>query len=85
MGSACSPSTACKDLSSAQSVALAVEQKRGMLSRSTTAYRDNFSSDAARLADDSTGWVAKVYFNGKDGRTLVAMVDEDCYVSWSAR
>lgn len=81
----CSPSTACKDLSPAQSVALAVEQKKGMLSRSTKEYRENFSSDAAWLADDSTGWVAKVNFKGNNGVTLIAMIDEDCYISWSER
>ena len=81
--SACSPDSACKDLAPAQSVALAVEQKKEMLGRSTKVYRNNFMSGAARLADNSTGWAAKVYFNGNDGRMLVAMIDEDCYVSWS--
>lgn len=83
--SGCSQNANCRNLTPAQSVSLAIEQKGQMLERSTQAYRRNFASDVARLAGDSTGWVAKVYFEGKDGRTLIAMIDTDCYVSWSER
>ena len=83
LGAACTKSMECHDLSSAESVGLATEQKMGMLSRSTQAYRDNFNSDTAQLADDPTGYVAKVYFKGDDGRTLIALIDSDCYVGWS--
>ena len=83
--SGCSQNDDCRKLTPAQSVSLAIEQKGQMLERSTQAYRRNFASDAAQLAGDSTGWVTKVYFEGKDGRTLSAMIDSDCYISWSER
>lgn len=87
VASACSPtapSTECKGLSPSHAVALAVEQKRGMLGRSVQSERDNFADDVAHVAQDSTGYVAKVGFKGKDGRTLVALIDEDCYVGWTS-
>jgi hypothetical protein len=88
MASACSTfgtSTKCKGMSRSQVVALALEQKRGMLSRSARPEQDNFASNTATVADDSTGYVAKVGFKGKDGRTLVGLIDEDCYVGWTYR
>lgn len=84
--SSCSPvdsSTECKGLSKSKAVALAVKQKRGMLSRSVQTERDNFASDDAKVASDNTGYVAKVGFKGRDGRTLIALIDEDCYVGWT--
>jgi len=72
-------------MSGSQAVELALKQKRGMLSRSTRSYRDNFSSDIATVAEDSTGYVAKVGFKGKDGRTLIGLVEADCYVGWTYR
>jgi len=54
-----------------------------MLGRSVQSERDNFADDVAHVAQDSTGYVAKVGFKGKDGRTLVALIDEDCYVGWT--
>ena len=72
-------------MSRSQAVELALEQKRGMLSRSTRSYQDNFSSDIATAAEDSTGYVAKVGFKGEDGRTLIGLIDEDCYVGWTYR
>lgn len=55
-----------------------------MLGRSVQSERDNFADDVAHVAEDSTGYVAKVGFKGKDGRTLVALIDEDCYVGWTS-
>ena len=83
--SACTQSIECNDLSPTESVALATEQKMTMLNHSTEAYRDNFNSDTAQLADDPTGYVAKIYFKGDNGRTLVALIDHDCNVGWSER
>lgn len=87
VASACSPialSTECKGISQSQAVALAIKQKRGMLGRSVQSYRDNFAADDADVARDSTGYVAKVGFKGKDGTILVALIDEDCYVGWTS-
>jgi hypothetical protein len=86
--SACSPntpSTKCKGLSRSQAVELAIEQKRGMLSRSVQSYRDNFAADVADVDEENTGYVAKVGFKGKDGKTLVALIEEDCSVGWTKR
>lgn len=86
VASACSPTapaTECKDLLQSHAIALAVEQKRGMLGRSVQSERDNFADDVAHVAQDSTGCVAKVGFKGEDGRTLGALIDEDCYVGWT--
>lgn len=54
-----------------------------MLGQSVKAERDNFVADVADIAQDCTGYVAKVGFKGKDGRILVALIDEDCYVGWT--
>jgi len=72
-------------MSNPEAVQLAQEQKRGMLSRSVGAEQQNFASNVATVADDPTGYVAKVSFTGKDGVELVALIDEDCYVGWSER
>ncbi len=56
-----------------------------MLNRSVQSERDNFAADIADVADDNTGYVAKVGFKGKDGRTLIALIEEDCYVGWTKR
>lgn len=85
---ACSPeraSTQCKGLSPSKATGLAVERKNEMLDRSAKSYRANFASDASTLATDLNGYVAKVYFRGRDGRTLIAIIDEDCYVGWTQR
>ena len=66
-------------------VQLAQEQKRGMLSRSVRSEQENFASDRATVAEDPTGYVAKVSFTGKDGQKLIGLIDEDCYVGWTKR
>ena len=86
--SACSPertSTQCKGLSPSNATSLAIERKNQMLARSAISYRANFASGASTLATDLNGYVAKVYFRGRDGRTLIALIDEDCYVGWTQR
>lgn len=70
-------------MSQSKAVALAIEQKRRMLGRSVRSERDNFATDVPRVAEDNTGYVAKIGFKGKDGRTLIALIDEDCYVGWT--
>lgn len=88
LASACSPPapfTQCKSISRPKAVGLAVEQKRGMLSRSVRSEQDNFASDAATVAEDPTGYAAKVSFRGKDGRALIGLIDEDCYVGWTIK
>jgi hypothetical protein len=70
-------------MSHSEAVRLAREQKRGMLSRSSRPYQRNFASDVAELAEDPTGYVAKVSFKGVDGRTLIGLIDQDCYVGWT--
>ncbi|MFO6447424.1 hypothetical protein ACLBKU_09805 [Erythrobacter sp. NE805] len=85
-GIACAPSsdaTMCKGWSNSQYIDLARKQKKGMLSRSVKAEETNFASDEATVADDPTGYAAKVSFQGKDGRSLIALIDEDCYVGWT--
>lgn len=52
--------------------------KIGMLCRSVQSGRDNFAADVVDIVQDSTGDVAKVGFKGKDGKNLVAPIDEDC-------
>lgn len=54
-----------------------------MLERSVRSERDNFATDVPEVAKDSTGYVAKVGFKGIDGSTLIALIDEDCYVGWT--
>lgn len=85
IGTACSPaapSTECKGLPQSKAVALAVEHKQSMLERSVRSERDNFATDVPEVAKDSTSYVAKVRFKGIDGRTLIALIDEDCYAGW---
>jgi hypothetical protein len=54
-----------------------------MLNRSTPAYRDNFASNVAQVEDDPTGYVAKVVFTGRDGKKLIALIEDDCYIGWA--
>lgn len=77
------PSTECKGMSHPQAVKSAREQKRGMLTRSVRSEQENFASDAAEVAKDSTGYVAKVSFTGRNGQRLVGLIDQDCYVGWT--
>lgn len=70
-------------MSHAKAIKLALDQKHGMLSRSVRSEQDNFASDTATVAEDSTGYVAKVGFKGKDGRTLIGLIGEDCDLGWT--
>lgn len=70
-------------MSNSEAAALAIEQKRGMLERSVKSQRDNFATDNADVFEDRGGYVAKIAFKGKDGRRLIALIDEDCYVGWT--
>lgn len=84
--SGCSPfaaSTECKGLSGSKAIDLAREAKHGMLNRSIKSERERYASDAAEVADDNTGYIAKVIFTGTDGSQLIGLIDEDCYVGWT--
>jgi len=45
----------------------------------------NYDSDQAVVGPRSElhGYAAKVAFKGRDGRTLIALIDDDCYVGWT--
>ena len=65
---------------------MALSEKAGMLGRSTEEESANFASNAiltVRLRHN--GYAAKVEFKGNDGRTLVALIEDDCYVGWTSR
>ena len=63
---------------------MAVREKAGKLSRSTAAYAANFESDeVAEVRTNAEGYVAAVAFTGKDGWTLIALVQDDCYVAFT--
>ena len=63
---------------------MAVDQKHRMLARSLPSDALNFASDVA-LPAEGHGYAGVVGFKGKDGRTLIALIEEDCYVGWSER
>ena len=44
--------------------------------------RINFAADHLAAAEGQ-GFADVVGFDGKDGRTLIALIYEDCYVEWT--
>lgn len=84
LASACSigNATACKGISRREAIELAIAQKHRMLGRSAEAVRRNFAGDAT-IPTENNGFAATVGFKGKDGRTLVALIYDDCYVGWT--
>lgn len=78
----------CAGLSRDQAVSMAIEAKRGMLGRSTEAYRANHASEAVAsvaLDPQAGGYSAKVEFRGLDGSSLVTLIEPDCYIGWTGR
>jgi hypothetical protein len=65
---------------------MVLREKAGMLSRSTAEYAANFASDeVVEVRTKAEGYAAKVAFKGRDGRTLEALVEDDCYIGWTER
>ena len=62
---------------------MAVTEKRSMLNRSTDEFRRNFASEVAKVREDTNGYAAKIEFAGEDRRSLVALIDDDCYIGWT--
>jgi hypothetical protein len=59
-----------------------------MLRRSTDEYATNFDVDEAdfvRIGTETNGYAANVGFKGRDGRTLIALIEADCYIGWTER
>ena len=59
-----------------------------MLQRSTQEYAANFAGSEplfVKLGSETNGYAANVGFRGRDGTTLIALVEEDCYVGWTSR
>ena len=74
----------CGTLTPAKAEAMAVREKAGKLSRSTAGYAANFkSNEVVDVRTNAEGYAARVAFKGKDGWTLVALVQDDCYVGWT--
>ena len=74
----------CKPLKAPEAEALALREKVRMLARSTDEYAANFASnDIIETRMNAEGYVAKVTFRGRDGSTLMALVEDDCYVGWT--
>jgi hypothetical protein len=78
----CSSPDTCKGISPMRAIAMTKTAKRGMLGRSTATERDNFVSDVGSPLPRDGGGQA-IGFKGMDGRILVALVDEDCYIGWT--
>ena len=75
----------CKVAQVSDAEDLALREKARMLARSTDDYAVNFASnDIIETRMNDNGYVAKVSFRGKDGSTLMALIEGDCYVGWTA-
>ena len=86
VAASCDVNRQCETLSRDQALEMAAAQKVGMLRRSTHEYAANFeSSEAAFVELNDGGYAAKVGFRGRDGRTLIALLEADCYIGWTAR
>ena len=80
----CAQQETCGSLSPAKAKAMALSEKAGKLSRSTPGYAANFKSDeVADVRTNVEGHAAKVAFKGNDGWFLVALVRDDCQVTWT--
>lgn len=74
----------CETLTPAKAEAMAVREKAERLSRTPAGDAANFESDkVADVQTNAEGHAAKVAFRGKDGWTLVALIKDDCSVSWT--
>jgi hypothetical protein len=83
---ACGDPNACAGISRHDAVVMAKRAKADMLSRSIATYAANFGSDeATQVLLDDGGYAAKVAFKGRDGWSLIALIDTDCYLGWTKR
>jgi len=80
----CSSPDTCRGISPIRAFEIAKTAKKEMLGRSTATERDNFASDVGSPLPRDGGGQA-IGFKGVDGRILVALVDEDCYIGWTQR
>lgn len=84
--SACAPSAQCHGVSRQEAIEIAKDRKQDMLHRSRESERTNFTGAAVRFAKisaETNGYAANVAFKGRDGRTLIALIDDDCRVGWT--
>jgi hypothetical protein len=85
---ACGIGDQCKGISTNDAITAARDYKRGMLQRSTREEQENYASDevtAVRLRSQTNGYAANVEFKGRDGETLIALIEDDCYIGWTKR
>lgn len=78
----------CDGLTRDEAFQIAREAKAGMLQRSTDEYAANFKSEEAvfvRVGSETNGYAANVGFEGRNGTTLIALIESDCYVGWTKR
>ena len=83
---ACSGGKGCGSLNRANALRTAIAAKDAMLRRSTKAYASNFAADRptfVKIGSETNGYVANVAFRGRDGKELIALIEEDCYVGWT--
>jgi hypothetical protein len=76
------PSNDCEGMSRSKAIELARADKRRMLSRSLPSEQKIYAGDIMAPAEGH-GYAGVIGFRGTDGTTLVALIDDDCYVSWS--
>jgi hypothetical protein len=80
----CGGQKTCGTLTHTKAEAMAVREKAGKLSRSPAGYAANFeSNEVADVRTNVEGYAAKVAFKGKDDWTLVALVKDNCNVTWT--
>ncbi len=80
------PSNECAAIDREQAIRIADTAKQSMLSRSTSAVENNFEASSAHvLSMNDGGFAAEVAYSGRDGKTLIALIHDDCYVGWTSR
>ena len=78
----------CERLSRSDALRMAQESKTGMLRRSTAEEAAKFASDkpvSVKIGSETNGYAADVTFRGRDGTTLIALIDDACHVDWTER
>ncbi len=88
LAASCGGSSQCERLGRAEALRMAASEKARMLAGSTDEYVANFESsdaDFVRIGTETNGYAANVGFLGRDGRTLVALIEADCYIGWTER
>jgi len=80
-------SNRCETLTRSEALEMATGAKAGMLRRSTAKEAANYRSDEpafVRIGAETNGYAANVGFPGRDGTTLVALIEGDCYIGWTS-